>query len=157
MRLKTATFIATGALAVTAAPAGAAGLPKLADNVGSKQAAVRPGAILYTGDGSGFFAGNGKPGKHPKVGKVTWTSWGAKTATGTGANWLNNCMPNCAKGTFQKFPVTLKASRPRTVLGKKVFTRLQVTYAGTAPHGLGKSELWKLKPSGREYFWNFPA
>ena len=77
--------------------------------------------------------------------------------SGTGANWLNNCTPNCARGKFSAFSVTLKASRPRNVLGKKVFTRLTVTYTGTTPHGLGKSEVWKLKPSGHMYFWNFPA
>ncbi|HEY2769625.1 MAG TPA: hypothetical protein VGI87_03620 [Solirubrobacteraceae bacterium] len=157
MRLKSATLIAAGLLAATATSAGAAGLPGLADNVGSKQAKVRPGVILYTGDGSGFFAGNGQPGKHPKVGKLHWTSWSGSSASATGANWLNKCVPNCAKGTFAKFPVTLKASRPRTVLGKKVFTRMQVTYTSTQPHGLGKSETWKLKPAGHMYFWSFPA
>jgi hypothetical protein len=157
MRLKSAILIATGLLAATEASAGAAGLPKLADSAGSKKAAVRPGTILYTGDGSGFFAGAGKSGTPPKVGKLHWTSWSAQGASGTGANWLNNCKPNCARGHFSAFPVTLKASRPRTVLGVKVFTRLQVTYAATKPHGLGKSETWKLKPTGHMFFWSFPA
>jgi hypothetical protein len=62
-------------------------------------------------------------------------SWTASGAHGSGFNWLNNCIPSCAGATFYQFPVTLTLSRSREVQGRRLFTRMTVTYAGTPPHG----------------------
>jgi hypothetical protein len=35
--------------------------------------------------------------------EVAWKSWGAKTASGTGDLYQNDCTPNCAAGHFRVF------------------------------------------------------
>jgi hypothetical protein len=90
---------------------------------------VRPAAIVYTGDGSGVLGGfNGTGVAHP--GSITWLSWTATRATGTGAVWLDDCKPDCAEGTFHSAPVKLTAFRP--VGGH--FTRLTLAYDADGKH-----------------------
>ena len=90
---------------------------------------AKPSEIVYTGDGSGFFAG----GAAKKAGKLHWTAWNRTEGLGTGYQWLNNCTPNCAAGKFSKYPVTLKAYRPKQESKYFIFTRLNVTYTGKKP------------------------
>jgi hypothetical protein len=39
--------------------------------------------------------------------KVIWSSWGAKTASGTGDLYQNDCSPNCAAGHFHTYPAKI--------------------------------------------------
>jgi hypothetical protein len=71
------------ALAV-ASTANGAPLPSVVANGGTvtqgKNVLVRPKQIVYTGDGSGFLAGPGRAGRHPKPSKLKWSSWTAGAA-----------------------------------------------------------------------------
>ncbi len=100
---------------------------------------VKPSEIIYTGDGSQFFAGEGTK----KAGKLDWTVWNRTEGLGTGEQWIDNCTPNCAGGTFSKVPVTLKAYRPEKASKYFIFTRLKVTYTGKQP-GHRKTFTWKV-------------
>jgi hypothetical protein len=100
---------------------------------------VKPSEILYTGDGSEFFAGEGSK----KAGKLHWTVWNSTEGLGTGDQWIDNCTPNCASGKFSKFPVTLKTYQPKKASKYFIFTRLKVTYTGKKP-GHQKTFTWKV-------------
>ena len=75
---------------------------------------------------------------------------------GSGANWLNDCIPFCAAGKFTPFNVNLTAYRPRVLSGFKVFTRLRVVYTGSVPHGYKRTGVFTLGHRGKQFFWNFP-
>jgi hypothetical protein len=145
-------------LAVGAASAAAAlpGLPSEA----TAPPKVKPKVLIYSGDGSAFFAGPKKLSH--SFGSLKWSSWTSTGASGSGANWLNNCKPSCAGGKFTGYAVTLVASSPKVIGGKDVFTRLKVTYTGKMPSFVHhKTQTWTLKHSassaGTLFFWNFPT
>jgi hypothetical protein len=102
------------AIALTPASASATGLPDLLTGTGhGRPFAVRPAQIIYTGDGSGVLGGFSGHGPLPRFGALKWTSWTQRQALGSGAVWLDDCMPNCAQGTFHPYSVTVRASDPR--------------------------------------------
>jgi hypothetical protein len=110
------------ALAV-AGSALASGLPTLLGNSpkGPEKLLVRPAQIIYTGDGSGILGGfDGGRGKG--FGHLRWTKWTTGSAFGHGADWMDDCRPDCADGTFTAHAATVNAFRPR---GGR-FTRLTV-------------------------------
>jgi hypothetical protein len=83
---------------------------------------VRPGHIVYTGDGSGVLGGlDGSGSAHP--GRLVWSRWTATVARGSGAVWIDNCIPDCASGKFTPYAVNVVAFRP--INGR--FTRLTLT------------------------------
>jgi hypothetical protein len=100
---------------------------------------VKPHEIVYTGDSGEFFAGTGTR----RPGKIHWSVWNRTEGVGSGANWVNNCTPNCASGKFSSYPVTLKAYRPEKVSKYFIFTRLKVTYTGKK-FGNKQSFTWKI-------------
>jgi hypothetical protein len=129
------------------------GTPKAGKNV-----KVRPNQIVYSGDGSGSLAGPGKAGRHPKPGKLKWSSWTGSAALGTGDDWLNNCEPFCAAGSFSEHPVNIKLYRPRTMLHVSVFTRMTIKYThGPNPFTHRSSETFRLAAAAGQLFWNVPA
>jgi hypothetical protein len=111
-------------LAVGAAGAGAASLPSLLTGRGSgHQFAGRPAQIFYTGDGSAVLGGfDGSGASHP--GHLRWSKWTRREALGSGAVWIDNCIPNCAEGTLSPHAVTVDAFAPR----RGHFTRLTLRY-----------------------------
>ncbi len=60
--------------------------------------------------------------------KLTWSSWNAKTAMGSGVYYWNDCEPNCAAGTNHASKATVELKRPKVQKGEPVFTRVVVTY-----------------------------
>jgi hypothetical protein len=153
--------IATAVLvfAASGASAALAALPRVISE-GTAPPKVKPATIVYTGDGSGLFAGATAVSK-TNFGSLHWSKWNKKKAVGSGANWLNDCKPNCAKGKFHSYPVTLKLTRPRTVAGKHIFTRMTVTYTQNLPAHAVKTTIWKVTHStsnaGTLFFWKSPA
>jgi len=90
---------------------------------------IRPAHIVYTGDGSGVLGGfDGTGAAHP--GHLRWTSWSQREARGSGAVWIDDCTPDCARGKFTAHAVKLVAFRP--VSGH--FTRLTLTYSYQGKH-----------------------
>ncbi len=60
---------------------------------------TEPGIVTLSADGSVFLGG------------ITWSSWGAATAQGSGTLNTNNCQPSCAQGTFSRYPATITLTR----------------------------------------------
>ena len=99
---------------------------------------VRPASILSTGDGSAILGGfDGTGAAHP--GHLKWQSWTATGATGSGADWIDDCKPNCANGTFKAHPVKVAAFRPED----GHFTRLTLSY-----HGPSRAKRWRIRRIG---------
>jgi hypothetical protein len=130
MRRALIVALLTAAAAVPAGSARAAGaLPTLLGNwvKGPSKLLVRPAQIIYTGDGSGALGGF-DGGKGKGFGHLTWTRWTTGSAFGHGADWIDDCRPDCADGTFTAHRATVNAFRPSA--GR--FTRLTISssYAG---------------------------
>jgi hypothetical protein len=65
------------------------------------QMKARPMVVIASGDGSLF------------VTAITWRGWGTGNATGTGTAHADNCKPNCAQGTFHRYPATITLTGPK--------------------------------------------
>lgn len=68
------------------------------------------------------------------LGSIGWSSWTAAAADGTAIHNVNNCQPDCAGGTYAKFPVEVRLSNPGYLDGVFVFqtiTTSPTTGAGT--------------------------
>jgi hypothetical protein len=162
MRRTGGVFVALVAALGLASSASAAALPGAVADGGTvkqgKNVLVRPKQIIYTGDGSGFLAGPGTAGRRPKPGKLKWSSWTGGAAQGSGDDWLNNCEPFCAAGTFSQHAVAITLFRPRKMLGLLVFTRMRVRYThGANPFTHKSSESFKLTKAGTQLFWNITS
>jgi len=147
---------------VLASAASAAPLPGAVADGGNPKAGknvlVRPKQIVYTGDGSGFLAGPGKAGRHPKPSNLKWSSWTKSAARGRGDDWLNNCTPDCADGSFSQHAVNITLFRPRKMLGLLVFTRMRLRYThGPNPFTHKSAESFKLTAAASQLFWNITS
>jgi len=156
---RAASILALLTALVLASAASAAALPgAVADGGNPKQGKnvlVRPKQIVYSGDGSGFLAGPGQAGRHPKPSNLKWSTWTSGAAQGSGDDWLNNCEPFCAGGTFSQHAVTITLFRPRRMLGLLVFTRMRLRYThGPNPFTHKSSESFKLTKAAGQLFWN---
>lgn len=151
-----AALLAVVALGLTAAAAVAVTPTLLTGTVREFQ--VKPSEIVYTGDGSGLLAGRGTSRRTRRFGRIHWTSWNSRTGRGWGGNWLDDCAPDCARGTFTAYPVNLKVYRPRVLAGHRLFTRLQVTYTGRRPSFVHtRSQTWPLVDRRSSFFWCFSS
>lgn len=95
--------------ASTSAPAAAAVLA-----VGS-YSGMRPTEIAYSGDGTNVVTG------------LTWSSWTATGATGTGTSDIDSCVPSCAAASPDNVSTTITLSDP--VNGQ--FTQMTETRNGS--------------------------
>jgi hypothetical protein len=114
---------------VLATPASAS-LPKVPTEFGRPQ--VRPYRIDYTGDGSAILGGFTRhQGLHKSspladFGRLHWTSFDARDGRATGADWIDNFIPDGALGTFHAFRATVHVFRPR----HGIFTRMTISEQG---------------------------
>jgi hypothetical protein len=88
--------------------------------------ACKPGCPL-SGDSTAILA------------KMTWRTWSASKAVGTGTYDLDGCNPNCAAGPVYKVPAVVTLSHPVKVCSptgtRWVWTRASFRF----PHGLPKA------------------
>ncbi|MGW6691604.1 hypothetical protein [Streptomyces sp. NPDC054961] len=102
----------------------------------SSQAQMRPAEyILACGDGNNRLVG------------LRWDTWGSKTATATGIDMVNDCVPYCAAGRFRAYPVTVTLSDPRAWAEHpdvQRFTMIRLLYTDTAPEPVPKDVSYKL-------------
>jgi hypothetical protein len=77
--------------------------------------------------------------------KLTWSSWGGKTAAGGGMARVNSCTPNCAAGKFKNYPVKVTASNIKACKGHKDYTKLAILYTALRPHNIGKTDIHAIK------------
>jgi opacity protein-like surface antigen len=150
--------VAVAVLAASGASAALAAVPGVTSEA-STPPKVKPKTIVYTGDGSGLFAGATKVSK-TNFGSIHWSKWNKTKAVGSGGNWLNDCKPSCASGKFHGYPVKLTLTMPKVVAGKHIFTRMTVTYTQNLPAHAAKTTTWKVSHStshaGTLFFWKFP-
>jgi len=76
---------------------------------------MRPTEIAYSGDGTNVVTG------------LTWTSWTATGATGTGTSDIDSCVPSCAAASPDNVSTTITLSDP--VNGQ--FTQMTETRNGS--------------------------
>ncbi|QHC22851.1 hypothetical protein [Streptomyces sp. GS7] len=139
--------IAAALVAVTAAPASAAGpgrvhavpnpaphlAPALIDCLRHDQVEPRE-YMLACADGNNDLRG------------LRWADWTARTAHGVGRQVANDCLPDCAEGHFHTFWVGVEAYRPVARPDGKAphFSRLKVVYLDNRPPGSGPSQTYLL-------------
>jgi hypothetical protein len=111
-----------GGVALTAPVTGIAsspsspGAPPCDQNVGANAPGVRPRMVFV-----------GCATSADTLSSITWTRWTATGASGTGTHSINDCVPNCASGSYTKFPVTVQLSAPGDLGGMDVFTTISMT------------------------------
>jgi len=104
-----ATTSTTGASVLPGAP------PCEQDIAGANVPSIRPGLI---------FVGCATSNEY--LNSITWTSWAGMGATGSGTDNVNNCEPNCASGTYTRFPVMVSLTDPTNLGGLIVFTTISM-------------------------------
>ncbi|MGW0765620.1 hypothetical protein [Streptomyces sp. NPDC002676] len=88
---------------------------------------VRPADfILACGDGNSRLTG------------LHWTQWSPGGATATGVNYVNDCDPYCAAGTFHGYPVIVRLDEPKPWKkhpSVQRYGQMSLTYTGPRPDG----------------------
>jgi hypothetical protein len=80
----------------------------------------QPETILLSGDGSIF------------VNDLAWTGWGSEGATGHGTLKIDNCVPNCAQGSFKDYEATIVVDDLTPYGGgKRAYDTMNVEAPGT--------------------------
>ncbi|MCL2395404.1 MAG: DUF4232 domain-containing protein [Acidimicrobiaceae bacterium] len=79
--------------------------------------------IMACGDGGEVFQG------------LSWTSWGASSASGTGQLSVNDCTPYCAAGTFHQFQASVTLTSVINSIKGPVFSVVNVIYPNGGPNG----------------------
>ncbi|HTY29530.1 MAG TPA: hypothetical protein VMD51_15520 [Mycobacterium sp.] len=82
--------------------------------------------------------------------RLVWTDWTATSATAAAVHNVDNCKPDCAQGTYLRFPVRVTLSGPDRQAGVTIFHRISAiptTTVGTAetatvPPGTGPDWGW---------------
>jgi hypothetical protein len=76
---------------------------------------------------------------------LKWSSFGGATAQAKGTLEINTCEPNCAAGKDVSYPISLKATSPRTCKkGVRVYNKLAIQFTGRAPKSAGSLKNWTL-------------
>jgi hypothetical protein len=137
------------ALAVLVPQAGAASdpAPTAAQNrvlliYNCEQGKYKPSTVIVTCADANF-----------RVRGIDWSSWTGQQARGGGTALVNDCDPNCAAGTFRRYPIRLRAFRPRQTGGcvpGSLFTRLAWRFPQAKPPESGRTGRTRLlcPPSG---------
>ena len=77
---------------------------------------------------------------------MTWTSWGADGASGTGTDNSVECQPNCAMGPRLFNPIVVRAWNPKTVEGcppeLQLYSDLTVAYPQGVPPWVKPGTQW---------------
>jgi hypothetical protein len=94
---------------------------------------TRPRRIIFAcGDGASIAV------------RLQYRRWGRKSAAGSGKLALETCDPSCATGGIIRYPMRFVLRRVRGAAGRRVFTRMAMTFTRRHPPGLGSSVTWRL-------------
>lgn len=100
----------------------AAAAPRIALYDCDNKPVVRPGEFDIFCDGSDSLA------------KLNWTSWNTTEAVGTGVNWIDSCVPNCAAGKWQRENVIVVLWRGEPVAhhkGQSAYSKMTLLFTGS--------------------------
>ena len=87
------------------------------------KAVVQPDEIVVTCADAGVMVDN-----------ITWTSWTANRARGTGTLVWNTCLPEtCVAGIVQKYKVRVTLGRVASAPSISAFTRMTLTFPKGGP------------------------
>lgn len=106
-----------------------------------------PGSVLAASAGRTYFPQGQSPSDpvyRPRllgvagegsfvVEKMRWSSWGRRSARGRGIGAQDDCLPDCATGTFHRAPARVRLWRPRSRCGNRIWTRMTLTWTEGAP------------------------
>lgn len=100
---------------------------------------VKPKTIvLACGDGGVFLS------------KITWSSWDATGATGTGTLRVNVCQPTCAAGNVDTYrKVRLSLGQVATNGALSAFTSMTGSFAGSGGPAMANQVTWQLGNEAR--------
>jgi hypothetical protein len=126
--LASATLVA--AIVVFGAISASAAAPVKITNCNA--AASRPKLLTLTcGDGNTVLKG------------LSWSTFGGSSAQAKGTFVINTCEPDCAAGKDVSYPVTAKATSPRTCKkGVRVYNKLTLQFTGRAPKSASSLKNW---------------
>ncbi|KOG31430.1 hypothetical protein [Streptomyces resistomycificus] len=97
---------------------------------------VRPADfVLACGDGNSRLAA------------LRWTHWDTTSARAKGVNWLNDCEPYCAAGTFRSYPVVVRLDQTQSWKGhppQQRYDRMTLTYTGDRPERSARTVTYAL-------------
>lgn len=66
---------------------------------------------------------------------LSWTSWTEHAATGTGQLWENDCLPDCAGGTYLKYEASVTLTTVVASIYGPVFSVVNASYPKGGPNG----------------------
>ena len=69
------------------------------------------------------------------VTNLSYSSYGGATASATGQLHLDNCKPDCARGTFHTYPGAITLSKLAACDGFEYYDEISWRYTGSAPSG----------------------
>src|SRR5690349_18232189 len=75
--------------------------------------AVKPAVIIYTGDATGILGGFDGTGRTMHFGHLHWWRYNHREARARGAVWLDDCVPDCARGSYHPYEVRVRAYKDR--------------------------------------------
>ena len=61
---------------------------------------------------------------------IIWRGWGTGEAVGTGTAHVDNCKPDCARGTFYQHPATITLTGPKLWRGDEAYSRERISVPG---------------------------
>jgi hypothetical protein len=67
--------------------------------------------------------------------QISWSAWGATSATGTSIIKANLCNPDCAQGSTGSFPATITLSGVTSGASGQIFSTLTASFSGASPNG----------------------
>ena len=163
--------LAAATVGVALVPAAAAAtLPKAVDFWGMQPDALaaRPAALGWTTDlGASFNGTRGSNSGRGPSSSLSWSSWGANRATGTGDLWVPRERGQSI--SWKRYPATLGFTVPKTLsfattLGgapyraSLVFTSVTVSFTGAVPARWHRSASVTLKLFSRGFYgFEFPS
>jgi hypothetical protein len=152
-----AAFLVGAALLVAASSAGAVVVP-IYDGAPyhGKGLQKKPYVLTWTGDGTGVLGGLGHPSRRYPGSHLHWTAWSNTVGRAWGANWLDDCNPDCADGLHTPFRVNVTVYRPRSEYGYRIFTRMTITYTRSIPRGVrGRTQRLTVAHDAGGFNWDF--
>jgi hypothetical protein len=97
---------------------------------------VRPADfVLACGDGNS------------RLSSLRWTHWAPASAEGKGVNWVNDCDPYCAAGTFRSYAVVVRLGRPQDWKKEpqhQRYGRMTLTFPGDRPERSARTVTYAL-------------
>ncbi|MFF5794314.1 hypothetical protein ACFY5D_19890 [Paeniglutamicibacter sp. NPDC012692] len=90
---------------------------------------------------------------------LRWESWGSEEARATGTYFEKECVPNCAQGMLQGYPVRVEADEARHAGTAVIYERLTVRFEGARPQWLenGDSISYDVSSAERPEAMDSPA